>query len=122
MKMKTTIIMTAILLTAVMGMAQTASAGYFADRQQQQERRIEQGIARGQITPREADALYQDQRELRQLKRYFVADGDLSQKEAYVLLKHLKSTNAKIDRYKHNHRRVEPPLACRPHFRPYARR
>jgi hypothetical protein len=114
--------MTAILLTAVLAMAQTARADYFSDRQQQQEWRIEQGIARGQITPREADALYQDQHELRQLKRYFVADGDLSQKEAYVLLKHLKSTSAKIDRYRDNHRRVEPPLACRRGGHGFARR
>ena len=91
MKIKTTIVMTAILLSAVLAMTQTARADYFSDRQQQQEWRIEQGIARGQITPREADQLYQDQRKLRQLKRYFIADGDLSQKEAYVLLKHLKS-------------------------------
>ena len=122
MKMKGTIIMTAILLIAVMGMTQTASAGYFADRQQQQERRIQQGVASGQITPREAQKLYRDQRELRLIKRYLLADGHLSGSEVRILTAYLERSSNQIYRYKHNHRRVEPPLACRPNFRPYARR
>ena len=122
MKMKGSLVMTTLLLTAVLVMAQTARAGYFSDRQQHQEQRIRQGIARGQITPREARRLYADQRELRFLKRYFTADGDLSKKELYVLLKHLEDSSKQIDRYRHNHRRVEPAVACRRGLRSYARR
>jgi hypothetical protein len=122
MKMKSTIIMTAILLTAVMGMVQTASAGYFADRQQKQERRIQQGVASGQITPREAQKLYRDQHELRRINRYLLADGHLSGSEGRILKAYLDRSSEQIFRYKHNHRRVEPPLACRQNFRSYARR
>lgn len=109
MKMRGTLVMTAILLTAVLGMTQDARAGYFADRQQQQARRIQHGIASGQITPWEAKQLYKDQREIRRLKRYFTADGDLSRKEGVVLLKHLERSSHRIYRYKHNRRQTAPP-------------
>ena len=108
MKLKDTLAMTTVLLAAVLGMAQATHAGYFADRQQQQTRRIQQGIASGQITPWEAKRLYEDQGELRRLKRFFIADGDLSKKEGYVLVKHLERSSDRIYRYKHNRHRTAP--------------
>ena len=111
MKLKDTFAMTAVLLVTVLGTAHAARAGYFADRQQQQERRIQQGIASGQITLWEAKQLHKDQRELRRLKRYFIADGDLSKKEGFVLLKHLERSSDRIYRYKHNRHRTAPHCA-----------
>jgi len=108
MKLKGTFVMTAVILISALGMTQAAHAGYFADRQQQQARRIQQGIASGQITPWEAEQLYKDQYELRRLKRYFIADGDFSNKEGFVLLKHLEHSSDLIDRYTHNRHRTAP--------------
>jgi len=122
MKTKATIVITAILLTAVLGMVSTASADYFSDCQQQQAQRIRQGIARGQITPREAETLYQDQRKLRQMTRYAMADGHLSHKEGRILLVYLARASDQIDRYKHNPHRMEPPRACRRGHHAFARR
>ena len=116
------IIITAILLTAVLGMVSTASADYFSDRQQAQAQRIRQGIASGQITPREAEALYQDQRKLRLMTDYAMADGRLSHKEGRILLVYMERTSDQIDRYKHNQDRVEPPRACRRGHHAFARR
>ena len=122
MKTKATIVITAILLTAVMGMVSTASANYFSDRQQAQAQQIRQGIASGQITPREAETLYQDQRKLRLMTRSAMADGHLSHKEGRILLVYLARTSDQIERYKHNQLRVEPRRACRPGHHAFARR
>jgi hypothetical protein len=111
MKTKFSIVITAFLLTAVLGMVSTARADYFSDRQQQQAQRIRQGIASGQITPREAEALYQDQRKLHLMTRYAMADGHLSHKEGRILLVYLERTSDQIYRYKHNPHRVKPPRA-----------
>ena len=113
MKTKASIVVTAILLTAVLGMISTARADYFSDRQQQQAQRIRQGIASGQITPREAETLYQDQHKLRQMTHYAMADGHLSHKEGRILLVYLERASNQIDLYKHNQHRAEPPRAGR---------
>jgi len=113
MKMKGTLVMTAISLTVVLVMAQTASAGYFSDRQQHQKQRIRQGIASGQLTPREAQRLYQNQRKLHRIKQYALADGHVSRKEGRILLAYLERSSREIYRYKHNHRRAAPHPACR---------
>ena len=122
MKTKVCIVITAILLTAVLGMVSTASADYFSDRQHQQKQRIRQGIASGQITPREAETLYQDQRKLRLMTDYAMADGHLSRKEARILLVYLELASNQIDRYKHNPHRVKPHRACRRGPQAFARR
>jgi len=122
MKLKGTLVMTAILLTAVLVVAQNASAGYFSDRQQHQKQRIRQGIASGQLTPREAQKLYQDQRKLHRIKQYVMADGHLSGKERRILQAYLERSNREIYHYKHNRRRVEPLWACRRGLGFHARR
>ena len=116
--MKTKGIITAILLTAILGLVSTASADYFSDRQQEQAQRIRQGIASGQITPREANKLYQDQRELRWLERAVLADGHVSRKERRILLVYSQRASDQIYRYKHNQRKIELPRAC--HRSPHA--
>jgi len=97
------IIIATVLLTSLLSFSQTATAIGFKDRLSQQEQRIQRGIAGGQITPREAQELYQDQRQVRQLRKYFLADGKLTKAEYYVLAKRLDRANDLIYRYKHNH-------------------
>lgn len=59
--------------------------GQFERRQALQRDRIDQGVAQGDITRREAAKLYREQEEIDQMQRYFLADGYLSRGE-YVSL------------------------------------
>lgn len=54
-------------------------------RQDRQMDRIQSGIARGEITKREAAKLFQQQREIEHLQRAFMADGHLSGREYAAL-------------------------------------
>jgi hypothetical protein len=106
---KQPIIITTVLLAGLLGFSQTARAVGFKDRLSQQEQRIQRGIASGQITPREAEKLYRDQYQVRQLRRHFLADGDLSRRERNTLKERMDRSNQRIYRYKHNRQRVQPP-------------
>ena len=119
---KHTIILTTILLAGFLAISQTARAGDFRDRQEQQNYRIRQGIASGQITPKEAQNLYRDQRQLRQLERYFLADGHLSGIEDRLLDIRLAKSSDKIYRYKHNTLRMERARFCDSGHRIFVRR
>jgi hypothetical protein len=102
-------IMIAALLTVLLGFSVTANAGYFNDRHHQQRYRIQHGIANGQITPGEAQKLFRDQRQVRQLRRHYLSDGKLSPREQRILYERLQRSSKRIYHYKHNTRRVEPP-------------
>ena len=106
---KQPIIFTAIFLTGLFGFASIASAGYFKDRHHKQKYRIQRGIASGQITPREAKKLFRDQRKIRQLRRHYLSDGELSRRERKVLKKRVDRASKRIYRYKHNSRQVKAP-------------
>lgn len=54
-------------------------------RQAHQKDRIDLGVARGNITRREAAKLYREQDEIDQMQRYFLADGHLSRGEYLAL-------------------------------------
>lgn len=95
-----------LLLISLPGVAPTADAGQLQDRQATQHRRIQQGIASGQLTPAEVRLLFHDQRRVRQLKRHFLADGRLSGRERIILGHHLDRSSERIFRYKHNHWQV----------------
>lgn len=105
---KQSILTAAMIATVLLFFSQSARAGYFKDRQREQKTRIERGISRGQITPREAETLYGEQRRVRQLAWYFLADGKLTEAEYYVLIKRMDRSSDLIYRYKHNHRQAKP--------------
>jgi|GEM_PF-1702621 len=107
---KQPIIIATIFVAGLLFFSQTASAATLMDRQRQQTQRIKHGITSGQITPREAETLYQDQRQVRQLRRHFLADGSLSHREHSILAKRMDRSSDRIYRYKHNPRRIAPPL------------
>jgi hypothetical protein len=96
----------ALFLIGLPGLAPTADAGQLKDRQATQHRRIQQGLASGQLTPAEVRRLFRDQRQLRQLKRHFLADGRLSGRERTILGQRLDRSSERIFRYKHNPWRV----------------
>ena len=119
---KQPIIIATVFVAGILLFSQTASAGNLRDRQRQQKDRIQGGITSGQITPREAQKLYRDQRQVRQLRRHFLADGNLSRRERNTLKTRMDRSSQRIYRYKHNHRRVRPPRYDDSASRHFARR
>lgn len=67
-------------------------------RQHQQADRIRDGVRAGRLTPREADALIHQQREIRQVERQALADGHVSFRERRQLDRLLDRADRNIDR------------------------
>jgi hypothetical protein len=107
--MKKQLIIATVCITGLLIFAQTASAGSLKKRYHRQEYRIQKGIQNGQITPREGRKLYRDQRKIRQLRRHYLSDGQLSKRERRILQKRMDRSSKRIYRYKHNHRQIERP-------------
>lgn len=74
------------------------------DRQQNQHRRIRQGVQSGALAKGEAKRLRQEQRHIAQLEADFRADGRLNRKESAILLAKLKTSSDRIYNKKHNDR------------------
>jgi hypothetical protein len=68
--------------------------------------RIQQGLASGQITPPEAQALYQREREIIARENRFKADGHLSHQERQQLRADLDGLNVEVDRMLSNRDRM----------------
>ena len=87
-----------------------ASAQHFAPvqtpaidaRQAQQEARIERGVARGEITRREARTLMQGQREIARAEARAKADGRVSRIELRQLMAMLDQADAQIRQMRHD--------------------
>ena len=67
-----------LLTTAIPALAQDWHSD---QRQYRQERRIQEGLARGEITPREAARLRQENWHIEQMQRRAIADGYVSPRE-----------------------------------------
>jgi uncharacterized membrane protein YebE (DUF533 family) len=74
-------------------------------RQDRQERRIEQGVRTGQLTAREAARLERGQARIRQMERQALADGHISRRERAAIQQEQDKQNQLIARLKHNERR-----------------
>jgi len=90
----------------VMG-AGIASAGSTCDprvdrRELRQERRIEQGVASGRLTPWEARTLGREQTRIRFMEARMKADGHLTSRERLKLHHRLNVANRDIWRLNHN--------------------
>jgi multidrug resistance efflux pump len=68
--------------------------------------RIQQGVASGQITQPEAQALYQREREIAARENRFKADGHVSYQERQQLHADLDGLNAEVDRMLSNRDRM----------------
>lgn len=73
--------------------------------------RIQQGIATGNITQPEAQALYQRGREIEMRENRFKADGNASQQERQQLRFDLEGLNSEVERLMANRDVVRPPAA-----------
>lgn len=98
-------VLTATLIIVIgLAWAGTASAGPLKKRFKNQQFRINDGIASGEITGREARHLRRQQRQIRKLRHHFWADGRLTQRERRILSKRLNRNSERIYAYKHNRR------------------
>ena len=74
-------------------------------RQDRQERRIEQGVRSGELTPREAARVERGQARIRRMERQALADGRISRRERAAIDREQDKQNQLIARLKHNDRR-----------------
>ncbi len=80
------------------------------DRQQEQQREwLRQGVARGRITPREADRIREAMRELWRHERAAKADGVVTPAERRALREHAERVDALISRNYYDGQ-VRPPV------------
>ena len=73
-------------------------------RQDRQERRIEQGVRSGELTPRETARLERGQARIREMERRALADGRISPRERAAIDREQDKQNQLIARLKHNER------------------
>ena len=99
--------MLVILSGLTVGLASAQAATRRVDgREARQNARIEQGVARGQLTPREAARLQAGQRRVHRMERLAKADGVVTPVE-YVLLRQAQNRQSReIFSMKHNARTI----------------
>ena len=73
-------------------------------RQDRQERRIEQGVRSGELTPRETARLERGQARIRHMEQAALADGHISRRERAAIQREQDKQNQLIARLKHNDR------------------
>jgi hypothetical protein len=103
MQTKNVIVLTLVI---VMGMAWagSASAGPLKKRLVNQQHRIRNGVASGELSYREARRLRHHHRMVRRLRHHFLADGRLTHGERRVLHRHLDRNSERIYAHKHDRR------------------
>ena len=87
---------------ALSALAQTESTKRIDQRQQNQERRIEQGEKKGQLTPKEAARLEKGQARVQKMEDRAVADGKVTKKERARIEKAQDRQSKKIYRERHD--------------------
>jgi hypothetical protein len=96
--------------TAFLGSVPSASAGTYSPginrRQANQQRRINNGIRSGQLTPRETYRLQRQQANINAQEARFKSDGNFSRRERRVINHRLNHASKNIYRAKHNGRRI----------------
>lgn len=85
--------------------APLAGAATIDERQENQQRRIEQGIRSGALTEREAARLQREQDRIQRMEDRALADGQLSKAERRRLQRRLNRSSRHIYRQKHDAQR-----------------
>jgi septal ring factor EnvC (AmiA/AmiB activator) len=75
-------------------------------RMENQEKRIQQGVQSGQLTPKETGRLEAEQAKIKQDEERMKSDGKLTQKERTKLNKELNKSSNDIYKKKHNQKKV----------------
>lgn len=94
---------TVMTLSAGAALAGTNDPG-IQQREQNQQQRIDQGIASGQLTPKEAGRLETQQARIQQREARMKADGNLTAAERRSLTRQQNRASRNIYRKKHNDR------------------
>jgi hypothetical protein len=76
-------------------------------REANQERRIDQGVKSGQLTPQEAGKLEAREAKIKQDEERMKSDGKLTKKERAKLTKEQNRASKKIYKKKHNEKKVD---------------
>ena len=76
-------------------------------REENQQKRIEQGVQSGQLTPKEAGQLEAREAKIKQDEERMKADGKLTKKERAKLTKEQNKASKKIHKKKHNDKKVD---------------
>lgn len=92
-----------LLLAASLAQAQTETPR-IDERQARQEQRIDQGVASGELTKREATRLTQQQNRIDRVEDRAKADGELTKPERARLTHAQNAASRDIARKKHNRR------------------
>jgi len=99
--------MLATLLTLTAGVASAQAGTRRVDwREVRQNARIDQGVARGELTPREAARLRAGQQRVHRLERLAKRDGMVTPTERVLLLQAQNRQSRQIFRLKHNARTI----------------
>lgn len=96
-----------LVLAVVIGTvpaAQAANRRVVAERQANQERRIHEGVRKGQINPREAQHLQKREAKIQADKKKALADGRLTPAEREKLRHEQNVTSVAINHARHNGR------------------
>jgi hypothetical protein len=96
-----------VSLFAATAFAASNEAPGVEKRMENQERRIEQGVKSGELTPREAGRLEAQQAKIQQDKARMEADGKLTKAERKKLKREQDRASKNIYRKKHNERSVD---------------
>jgi hypothetical protein len=95
----------ATILTAT-GLYAGTNDPVIQQREQNQEKRIDQGVKSGQITPREERKLDREQAKIKQDETRMKSDGKLTPKERAKLTREQNRASKDIYRKKHNQRKA----------------
>ncbi|MBI5027211.1 MAG: hypothetical protein HZC12_10905 [Nitrospirae bacterium] len=95
-----------VLMFAFAVFAGNTNDPYVQERMENQERRIDQGIESGQLTPREAGRLEAEQARITQKEQRFKSDGRLTKRERAILHRDLDRASRHIYREKHDRQQV----------------
>jgi hypothetical protein len=95
-----------LLLSAASALAGEPQTPVVDQRQENQQRRIGQGVASGELTPGETILLEKEQAGIRRAERRAKADGDVTPKERARLKKRQSKASRDIYRLKHNERKA----------------
>jgi hypothetical protein len=101
MKLAFVIAATALALVSASAFAQPTTP-VVKERQENQSQRIQQGVASGELTKKEATVLRTEQRAIRAEKRAFKADGTVTAAERAQLRRDQNQASKRIYKKKHN--------------------
>jgi len=104
MKFVTAAVFAALALPAF---AQVSSTPRIDQRQAEQQRRIDQGVKSGQLTPREAARLEKGQARIQKMENKAMADGKMTKKERARIEKAQDRESQRIYREKHDKQAVK---------------